>query len=352
VTPQLTAPIQTIAAVNGCQVTCSTVPNCNYQWYYSDGINPYTLVSNAISPAYPADSTGNYYVVLTSSLYPACHSFTSNTINKSPYQNQRICIVTLDSSNTYNTVVWEKTAGLGIEYFKIYKLSDSTSQYVLTGEQPYGTFSTFVDSSSRPSQFSSSYEISIVDSCNDESSLSPLHKTILLSSSLGTGNTVNLSWNAYEGFTYNNFEIWRGSNGGVMSLLATVANTTYAYIDNNPPLQPNYQVHIINPNGCNPSRSLFDYSTVRSNIVTPSQSSGIASIGIDEIGLYPNPNNGHFRLSLGQSNTVIVKVYNNEGALILNTIMTEIDLSAQPQGNYMVLIQTDKGVYTRKLTMQ
>ena len=301
VTPQLTYPIAPHASLNGCEVSCNIIPNCNYQWVYNNGMyypyGKFDTLQNATSPSYSADSTGYYYVIVSSALYPAC-SFRSDTIYKSPYQGQTICITTLDSTNTYNLIVWEKTQGSGIKNFMIYKLSDSTSQYVLLGEQPFNHFSTFLDTTSRPSQYSSSYKISIVDSCGDESSLSPTHTTILLSANLGTGNTVNLSWNPYVGFTYNNFEIWRSSNGGNMSLLATIANNTYAYIDNNPPSQPNYQVQITNPNGCTPTRSLFDYSTVRSNIVNPTLSSGIRNISNSGgvMNVYPNPSDGNINV--------------------------------------------------------
>lgn len=341
VTPLLTTPITPpVVTKSGCQLSCQIEPNFTYQWYHNDN-----LVSGATSPTYFEDSTGNWKAVITSNVYPLCH-ISSNYVSAYPYSFQRICVVTLDSTNTYNMVVWEKAAINDIAKFRIYKQSDSTSQFILIGEQPYGDFSTYIDTTSNPSQLSASYKISNLDSCGNESTLSYVHTTILLSSNLGINNTVNLSWNAYHGFTYNNFEIWRSGNGGPMTQLATVSNTTLAYVDNNPPAQAYYQVRVTNPNGCNPSRSAFDYSTVRSNIVN-NPTTGIHEINEQTQGLliFPNPSTGSVNLKLrGQ--------YEGPAKLIITDVLGRV-VKEQPvevkSGGTLNISLTSKGTYFMQL---
>jgi hypothetical protein len=262
VTPELTAPItQPQASLIGCQVSCEVRPNFTYQWYCNG-----QSVLGAMQTYFPANQTGNWYANYQSTLYPLC-SVNSNTVYKEPFNNQEICIVTVDSATNRNLIVWEKTPNVGIDKFRVYKQNNITSLFDLVAEQPYNQFSSYTDINSSPSQVSAKYQISIVDICGDESTKSSEHQTILLSSNLGINNTVNLNWNSYAGFSYNNFEIWRSANSGPFYLLSNVANTTYAYVDNNPPTTSVYQIRVVNPNGCVPTAKTNSYAESRSNLV-------------------------------------------------------------------------------------
>src|SRR6202012_5072728 len=89
---------------------------------------------------------------------------------------------------------------------------------------------------------------------------------IHLSANQGINSEINLQWNPYVGFSYSDFEIYRSNNGGAFSLIGTVANTSYAYTDLTPPSGVNYYyVSVVNPAGCNPSRSV---SSSSSNILS------------------------------------------------------------------------------------
>jgi hypothetical protein len=342
VTPLLTAPVfttpPTVSKV-GCEVSCEIIANCTYQWYHNG-----LPISGATTPTYSEDSSGDWYAVITSTIYPLCNK-SSNLLYVNPYQNQQICIVTLDSTNTYNMVVWNNTPGENIDKYRIYKQSDSTSQFILLGEEPATQFSTYTDITSTPSQTSASYAISIVDSCNNESSLSATHTTILLSSNLGINHTVNLNWNAYVGFTYSDFEIWRSANGGPMTLLSTVANNTFAYIDNSPPIQAYYQIQITNPNGCNPSRSAFDYSTVRSNIVNNSGSTNsIENLSVAELSMnvYPNPSNGTVYVKIAAQRSQVAELQVKD---VLGRLVREESIEIKPDDNNINFTRPITGTY-------
>lgn len=280
----------------------------------------------------------------------------SDTINIIPgitdSMYAEICMLTIDSSNSYNLVTWEKNPNMGIVTYKIYKQSTITSLYDMIHEKPFSSLSEFIDTSSNPNQEIARYKILAVDSCGYESVISANHTTILLSSNLGT-NSVNLSWNPYEGFGYPNFEIWRSLNGGnSYNLLATVANNTYAYIDFNAPPQAYYQIRITKSSNCSTTKKI--YNQVRSNIVDKSGNGVGLSEVKKEIGwvISPNPTNDYFNLKSNQNqvgNTF--EIVDNFGRVVLSGIINSdnmlIDASKLSNGIYSIAIQGDKPFITK-----
>ena len=70
-----------------------------------------------------------------------------------------------------------------------------------------------------------------------------------------------------------------------------------------------------------------------------------------QISIYPNPTNG--LVNIQSSEIVDVVVFNIVGEIILLAKnATQIDLSNQPRGIYMVQLTSDEGVITRKVTLQ
>ncbi len=260
--------------------------------------------------------------------------------------NTQICMVTIDSSNSHNLITWEKNPNMGIVTYRIYKQSTLTSQYELIHEQPYSLLSEFVDLNSNANQEISRYKILAADSCGYESTISPNHTTILLSSNLGT-SSVNLSWNPYEGFSYPNFEIWRSLNGGVSyNLLANVANNTYAYIDNNAPQQAYYQIRISNEAGCTTTKNSFNQ--VKSNIVDQSGNSiGISEINSSDVfSIFPNPTNEMFFVKSNQFQSGNkFELVENSGRIVLSGVLQNdnqsIDVSKLSNGIYNLNIIGD-----------
>lgn len=206
------------------------------------------------------------------------------------YQAQQLCIVTVDTATGRNLVVWEQTPNVDIATYKIWKRNDITSQYDSIGVVPVDSFSTFIDVNSDPPQQSSSYAISVIDAvCGNESVLSPVHTTVHLSANVGVNQQVNLQWDAYVGFSYNSFEVYRSNNGSVFEQIGNTANTVYSYTDLTPPSGTNYYyVAVTNSNGCNPSRSV---QKSLSNILDGNGNpvSSIESISKGKVSVYPNP---------------------------------------------------------------
>ena len=76
----------------------------------------------------------------------------------------------------------------------------------------------------------------------------------------------------------------------------------------------------------------------------------------EELGIYPNPNNGVFVISTEGEKIKEIKVFNLFGEKIysatVNNIQTTINLSEQAKGIYFVQVVTDKGVLNRKIIVQ
>lgn len=272
-----------------------------------------------------------------------------------PYQNEELCLVTVDSGSGMNQVQWEKTAGVDTDYFIVYKQNSSTSFYDSIGFVDFNDLSVFTDMNSNPAQQSDRYRIRVVDVCGSLSSFSQEHRTIHLSANQGINAEVNLSWNAYEGFSYSNFTIFRNNNGVGFVPIGSVANNTYSYTDLNPPAGTNYyRIGVVNQVGCVPSRSA---SSSYSNVIDDSGNAVITSIreaAKSNVSVFPNPSNGLFTVSAAGMNNV--QVFNSVGILIdeysKNSDYLQIDLSDESQGIYTLRLRTESGWSVKKIVKQ
>lgn len=268
-----------------------------------------------------------------------------------PYQQEAICLVTVDSTTGENLVVWEKTLGVYTERFNIYKQNNVTSGYDSIGFVSVDSLSAFVDVGSNPQQGSDRYRISVVDECGVESTISASHRTIHVSANQGINGEVNLSWNAYEGFSFANFEIYRSNNGNPYLLINNVANNNFSYTDLTPPAGVNYyKIGVVNPSGCNPTRSVMrSFSNIINDDGSP------VSIGeelrhAENLTVYPNPSNGMF--TVNAKGAYALDVLDVSGRTVYNGNAngnTAIDLSHLQAGIYMLSITQNENRTVKRL---
>ena len=113
----------------------------------------------------------------------------------------------------------------------------------------------------------------------------------------GVGGDWNLIWSNYEGINFGSYKIYRGTSTSNMSLLTSIQSNLNSYTDLTPPSGlVYYQIEIINPNSCSPTKST-NYSLSRSNIVVNGQND-LLQISNDFISVYPNPTNGEFIIDI------------------------------------------------------
>lgn len=204
-----------------------------------------------------------------------------------PFTQSQICIVSLDEITEKNIIVYEPVYDVGIDSIMFYRLNNITSEYECIGSNSINDAGIFVDQAATPSQQNYQYKIAIKDTCNKTSVLSPVHRTILLQANLGVNDEINLFWNAYEGFDYSNFGIYRSSGGAEYFLIANVPNNTYTYIDLYPPSGANkYQIRIEKDPACNPEREVFSFVASNPVVINPD---GISESELITFKVYPNP---------------------------------------------------------------
>jgi hypothetical protein len=165
-----------------------------------------------------------------------------------------ICIVTVDTTEEKNLIVWEKSGHVGIASYNIYRESSSAGDKELIGNVPYDHTSIFLDSTSFPMQQTHKYWLTAIDSCGNESDFSAHHKTLLLTINSGIAGEYNLIWaDRYEGFSYTTYDIFRGDGNGLHFLISQPFGTL-SYVDLNPLAGTNtYRVAAVKPgNPCDP----------------------------------------------------------------------------------------------------
>lgn len=167
-----------------------------------------------------------------------------------------ICSASLDAELGWNRVIWQKEDASYIASFDVYRESNVTSEFEWIGNVHVDSLSTFVDVGFDPGASSTRYDLVAVDSCGGEIDFAGAHRTIHLQSNLGVNGEVNLFWNPYEGFNYDNFSIHRSTDGEIYFPIGTVANNVYAFTDQFPPAGNKwYQIRIPLDNACEPVRS-------------------------------------------------------------------------------------------------
>jgi photosystem II stability/assembly factor-like uncharacterized protein len=295
----------------------------HYQW--TPG---YSLSDNSIQNprAFPTVTT-TYTVTVTDT--NNCTNADQVTVSvRWPYENEEICLVTVDPETEKNMVIWEKTPGVGISSYNIYRESSVAGVYNLVGNVPFDNLSVFVDQTSQPDVKSYKYKISVVDTCGNESMKSSYHKTMLLTSSLGP-TSINLAWDEYEiegtGFGFVKYRIYRGNTPDNMVKIDSISSDNFLYPDYNPPAGRNYyRIAGVISGVCDPANLLGKkadsgpYSHSMSNIEDNRLQVSINDLREDanNLRIYPNPFRNQTRITytLDKPSDVRIEIYNLLGA--------------------------------------
>ena len=286
--------------------------------------------------------------------------------------NPSICIVGVDSATNRNRIIWERDANPIIDSVRIYRETVVAGQYVAIGTKAYNQAGIFIDTASNTTVQSYRYKISLIDTNNYESLLSAHHKTIHLTINAGLNNTWNLLWNAYEGFSYNTYSIYRGADSLNLQLLTQIQSTMNSYTDLNPPVgNVYYQIEVISPHPCYPdsvySKANTNYNYSRSNTANNNMAPNIGfnTIKTQEISMqiFPNPNKGSFTLEINtisnKEQSYNLEVYSVMGKLIHRekisggaNIRKQMNFATLSKGVYFVRLQTKESVLATRFVVE
>jgi hypothetical protein len=316
-------------------VNCWPWPPMSYNW--SNGFNGEDLVGY---------DPGNYSLMVTDS--SGCIGAAQIEIPPVLLPVQPICMVTVDSLNNGNKIIWQKVLTAGVDYYKIYRETSVPDQFLFIDTVRFTSMSKYTDSIANPETRSWSYKISQVDLCGYESPLSELalHKTIHLTMNHIPGGPFKLVWDDYEGYDYTYFYINRHTTSSGWMVIDSVAKTTHTYTDV-PPSQYGlkYFVSVKKPDSCTVSVSKDQTETYNTSV---SNMEEYQILGIEEsqnnlygLNIYPNPADEKINVEIPVSNKDgIISTYNMQGQLLSQQQMqqtkTTLDISTLAKGVYFV----------------
>jgi uncharacterized protein (TIGR02145 family) len=287
----LTEPDQLKFTSSNSRALCSDDNNGFINLYPEGGAPPYSYfwsnsqISRDLSDLLP----GEYSVTITDN--NNCQ--TSGSINIpviTPFNNEEICLVTIDTETQKNLIIWERTPGKFTLTYNIYRETNIVDVYDLIGSSDFKNPGTFIDEDSDPTKQAYKYKISSVDTCGNESELSSFHTSLHLTINIGLNGSTNLIWSKYEGFNVQTYNIWRGSDLNSMSLIGSVSGSNYSYTDSDPLPGTNvYQVEVVSPYTCNPDNLKATYSSSFSNPAFRYNVSINDLTSSNSIDIYPNP---------------------------------------------------------------
>jgi len=336
---------------------------------YNSGLMPISYLwssgdTNTTSLVVPVHDSTFYLNVIDAN---GCMNIDSSlVIVNEPYADEEICLVTVDSLSNKNIIVWQKTTAVATDLFKIYKESTTVNVYDSIGFRPYDSLSVFIDYNSQPTVKSAKYRISVVDSCGNESAMSPYHTTMHLTINKGLGWSFNLIWTPYEGFQVQTYRIWRWKLSSGWSKIDSVSGGATTFTDNPSFGLVYYFVEIVPPGSCALTKANTNYNTSRSNRVSTSAYIGLEDIESNRYNftIQPNPNKGIFKISINSNKSGItnsrLQIFNSYGELVMEKQFSfnkehyeDINLQTISKGIYYIRLTDDDGNYkVRKVIVQ
>lgn len=277
----------------------------NYQWQKIIS-QVWKNISGAASSSYSyipilEDNVDTFRCIVSN----GCDTVYSNEIKlfvTQPFSKEEICLVTVDLETGKNLIVWEKTPDAGVEYYKIYRETDTAGIYIYIGIIPVDQLSVFVDEGSLPEEQQHLYKISAVDTCGSESDLSSYHKTLFLQYVGATGG-VNLRWDNYEvegvPINFKSYVIYRGTDSTQLTEVKTISGSLTSWTDPDPVASSSrqyYRIAGVISEVCDPANLLGKkadsgpYSHSMSNIEDNRFQTGMKDLKLaGDLTIYPNP---------------------------------------------------------------
>jgi fibronectin type 3 domain-containing protein len=273
-------------------------------------------------------------------------------------------MVTVDSVTTTNLIVWEKPVTTSIDHYRIYRETTQVGLFQLIDTVNYASISVFNDVVASPKTKSWRYKISAVNACGDESSLSNSHKTIhLVTEDLGSGE-YKVTWDNYEGFLYNDYDLYRFTNAsGWELILDNIPYLALPYTLDTPSSIDglDYMIEIDPGFQCTATfGKAQDYNSSRSNKArgdfNPGSGTGDPNNSIVEyesesmnVSIYPNPSNGVFNVDMDFSDIgaqAAMTITDISGKIISQQEVVNginvLNLEHIKTGIYLVSIQDDQ----------
>ena len=272
-------------------------------------------------------------------------------VSRINYQPE-LCLVSVDSINK-NVLVWTQPEGSAIQDYLIFRESlIQTDFYDLIGSVPSTAESVYTDLSSNALVQSNKYKIAARDNCGFVTGQSIPHKTMHLSINKGQGNSWNLIWELYDGFTVSSYKIYRGNSPDHLSLIGSTAGSANSYSDFTATEGDiYYQIEVLAPFSCNSLKSTT-LSGSRSNIATNSTNSISSALTKDALNIFPVPVKDILYINRNLNFISEIVVLSIDGRIELSykqpIVKESINVSSLPKGVHILKIADNEGISIRK----
>lgn len=369
--------ISTCPLISGVVYSVPLIDNATtYTWTVPTGVNITTgNTTNSISVNYTAGAKSGNITVKGEN---ACGSGTISNlpITVQEHAIQNICLVTVDSTSTYNTITWEKPLNSNIDSFIVYREVAGLG-YTRIGSNSGKALSKFDDTlylpKANPNTTNFKYKVAVLDSCGNIGDLvqTNFHGTIFLQANVGLGGAINLSWIPYSGASVSMYRIMRDTTATGLQYVAidSVTGSTTVYTDFPPVLgtqNVSYKLETIWDLTCSaPNLKTSAFSKSFSNVKTqqPGIISSIETILEKEVVIYPNPVknlltidypyiNQQYTFSIQNMIGQIVYQAKPENKVVgSNKNTQQIDVSSLPVGVYTITISLPNAQLVKKLVI-
>lgn len=159
------------------------------------------------------------------------HKYTVTVKMPDPVAPPVINAVTVTPENK-NLLLWGKVENPNIQSYRIYRDNMTTDEdWELVGSIPYMGENEFLDKTSFSFFRSYRYRIAAVDNCGNEIFSTQSHKTIRLTLEEESEQTYILTWNHYEGFEVDHYNIYRSIDNELFQLFCTLPYDNTSVID-------------------------------------------------------------------------------------------------------------------------
>lgn len=299
----------------------------NYVWF------PGLSTDTTLSP-----SSSGRYMVETTNTVGGCVNRDTIEVTFLETINQNIELVTIDTTDGNNQITWLRT-NAAAHLVNVYRES-TTNNYILVGTALYSTgkWTDTVSSKNQPWR----YKIAIVDTCNNEGSLSKYVQSIhsWVTSVVGGGYTIQ--WTPYLNEakkTVNQYNIYYGKELAKLNYLTYVSGNVTVYTFNSFA----DSIYVI---GAQLAGKSIKEDALSNWISKKDAITGISNaIQLDNsIKVYSTPG-----LITIQTTLIIqdIKLYNSLGQMI--TSSKEKNITTNDHGLYILQISTSKGILNKKI---
>ncbi|MEO9533830.1 MAG: T9SS type A sorting domain-containing protein [Crocinitomicaceae bacterium] len=310
------------------------------------------LWSNAETTEDISGLTDGFYAVTVTN-NQGCSAMADFNVNPVLPVTDEICMVTVDSLTNTNLIVWEKPVSTEISHFNVYRESSVAGVFQLVDQVDYNDESSYNDTIAYPHLRSWRYKLTTVNNCGVESFNGQIHKTIHLVINAGLPGTYNLSWDAYEGFSYPTYFVYRHTTANGWEEIGQLPFGSGTMSDTPPSEEGlDYIISINPPSTCTATTAkATDYNSSRSNRSTsstlgnPDDDSSLDEFGNLNVQVYPNPSEGMFQIKVEGIANYQMTVYDLSGKVVFaknaNLETSTIDLRDMAAGAYMLKILSE-----------